>query len=88
MDITEDTTGVVRVGVYDISTRDIAVWKSSIISRTGGICVSCIAEFIVINAGRKSYVYNKDRALQYKVTCDQVLFTSYRPMSLKVNLVW
>ena len=87
VDITEDITGVLRVGVYAISTGDKEVWKSSIISQTGGFCVSLNAEPIVISAGRKSYVY-KDRVLLYKVTCYQVLFTSNRPMSLKVNLVW
>ena len=79
---------MVKVRFYDISTGDKEVSNTSIISQYRGACVSLIAESIVISADNKSYVYNKDRSLQYKVTHGELHVTSYRPMSLKVNLVW
>ena len=50
-----ESTFMVKVRVYDISTGDEEVWITSIISQNRGACVSLNAEFI-------------DRVLHYKVT--------------------
>ena len=79
---------MVKVRFYDISTGDKEVSNTSIISQYRGACVPLNTEVIVNSADGDSYVYSKDRVLQYKVTHDQVHVTPYRSMSLKVNLAW
>ena len=70
--VTEYTTGVVRVRVYNVSTGQIEEWNTNINSQSENVHVSRSAEFIILSAYNKNYVYNQDRALLYTVTHDQV----------------
>ena len=71
--VTEWTSGVVRVRVYNVSTgRREVVWDTNINSQSKSVHVSLGAEYIVLSAGNKIYVYNQYRALLYSVTPDQV----------------
>ena len=69
---TENTAGVVMVRVINVSTGHREVWNSNINSQSKYVSVSLGAGYIVVSAGNNSYVYNKDRALLYSVTHDQV----------------
>ena len=71
--VTEWTTGVVRVRVYNMRTGEREeVWDTNINSQSYSVHVSLSARFIVLSAGNISYVYNKNRALLYSVIHDQV----------------
>ena len=77
--VTEETSGVVRVRVYNVSTGDIEeVWDTNINSPSIYVHVSLGAEYIVLSAGNKNYVYNQYRALLYSVTPDQVSRSGFR----------
>ena len=70
---TEYRKGVVMVRVHNVNTGHREVWNTNIItSQSTRVHVSLGAEYIVISAGRDSYVHNKDRVLLYNVTHDQV----------------
>ena len=69
---TERGTGLVMVRVYNVSTGHREVWDTRINSQSERVHVSLSAEYIVLSAGKNSYVYNKDRTLIYSVTHDQV----------------
>ena len=71
--VTEWTTGVVRVREYNVSTgRKEEVWDTNINSPSYRVHVSLGAEYIVLSADNKNYVYNQTRTLLYSVTHDQV----------------
>ena len=72
MFVTESTLGLVRVRVYNVSTGRREVWDTNITSQSYRVQVSFGAEYIVLSAGNKSYVYNQYRALLYSVAPDQV----------------
>ena len=76
--VTEWTPGVVRVRVYNVSTgRREEVWVTNINSPSYRVPVSLGAEYIVLSAGNKIYVYNQNRALLYPVTHDQVSWDGF-----------
>ena len=82
--VTEYTTGVVMVRVINVNTgQREEVWNTNINSQSEIVRVSLSAGYIVLSAGNKSYIYNKDRTLLYSVTHDQVSLCSFRPMSLR-----
>ena len=70
--VTEHTTGVVMVRIYNVSTAHREVWNPRINSQSPVVHVSLSAEFIVLSADNVSYVYNKDRVLLYNVAHHQV----------------
>ena len=86
---TEWATGVVRVRVYNVSTgRREEVWDTNINSQSVHVHVSFSAEFIVLSTANKNYVYNKDRALLYSVTHDQVSDRFYQTYVTETGVFW
>ena len=69
---TKRRTGLVMVNVINVNTGHREVWDTNITPYSSVVHVSLGAEFIVLSAGRVSHVYNKERALLYSVTHDQV----------------
>ena len=70
--VTESTSGVVKVRVYNVSTgRREEVWDTNINTQFYSVHVSRSAEYIVLSAYNKIYVYNQTRVLLYSVTHDQ-----------------
>ena len=65
-------SGEVTVRIYDANTWEKEVWYTKIQRRTHLVHVSVNADFIVISVDNASYIYNKERVLQYKVTHDLV----------------
>ena len=72
--VTELTRGKlnINVTVYDVNTGDKEVWDTNVLSETDEVDISLNSEFIVISSGNSSYVYNRDRVFQYKVTHHKV----------------
>ena len=86
--VTEYTTGVVRVRVYNIKTGKEEVWDTSINSQFKRVHVSLGAGFIVVSAGDNSYVYNQDRTLLYSVTHGQVSRDFIQTYVTETGLFW
>ena len=87
MFVTESTTGVVRV--YNVSTgRKEEVWDTNINSQSYSVHVSLGAEYIVLSAGNKNYVYNQYRALLYSVTPDQVSLHFLQTHVTETGVFW
>ena len=85
---TEGTKGLVMVRVINVSTGHREVWDTNINSQSHNVRVSLSAEYIVFSAGRKSYVYNKDRALLYSVTHDQVSVYFIKTYVTEAGVFW
>ena len=89
MFVTEHTSGVVRVRVYNINTgQREEVWDTNINSPSYKVHVSRSAEYIVLSAGNNTYVYNKDRTLLYSVTHDQVLYSFWQTYVTETGVFW
>ena len=85
------TAGVVKlmVRVINVSTGHREVWDTSINTQSISVHVSLSAEYIVLSAGRVSYVYNQDRAFLYPVTHDQVpLFGFLQTYVTETGVFW
>ena len=81
-------TGLVMVNVINVNTGHREVWDTNITPHSPVVHVSLGAEFIVLSAGRNSYVYNKDRALLYSVTHDQVSVYFYQTYVTEAGVFW
>ena len=66
--VTERTSGLVRVRVYNVSTGHREVWDTNFNSQSSWVLVSLSAEFIILSADNKNYVHNQDRGLLYQVS--------------------
>ena len=86
--VTELTTGVVMVRIYNVSTGHREVWNTRINSQSIAVHVSLGAEFLVLSAGSVSYVYNKDRVLLYNVTHHQVSVLFYHTYVTDTGVFW
>ena len=87
MFVTESTTGVVRV--YNVNTgRREEVWDTNINTQSYSVHVSLGAEYIVLSAGNKNYVYNQYRALLYSVTPDQVSLHFLQTHVTETGVFW
>ena len=85
---TEETTGVVMVRIYNVSTGHREVWNTSINTNINWVHVSLSAEFLVLSAGSVSYVYNKDRVLLYNVTHHQVSVWFLQTYVTDTGVLW
>ena len=85
---TGETTGVVMVRIYNVSTGHRELWNTSINTNTRWVHVSLSAEFIVLSADNVSYVYNKDRVLLYNVTHHQVSGWFYQTYVTDTGVFW
>ena len=85
---TEETTVVVMVRIYNVSTGHREVWNTRINTQSEWVHVSLGAEFIVLSAGNVSYVYNKDRVLLYNVTHHQVSGWFYHTYVTDTGVFW
>ena len=60
---------VITVVIYDPKTGNEDVWNTKIVIKGNGrVSLSLNADFIIINYGNASHVYNTDRVFQYKIT--------------------
>ena len=87
---TEGLGGVLveKVRVYNIKTGHREVWDPSINSESSWVHVSLNAGFIVISAGNHSYLYNKDRVLQYTVIHEQVSDIFWQTYVTDTGVFW
>ena len=86
--VTEQTTGVVMVRIYNVSTGHREVWNTNINSQSDWVHVSLSAEFLVLSADNVSYVYNKDRVLLYNVTHHQVSRWFFQTYVTDTGVFW
>ena len=86
--VTEWGVGQVKVRVYNMSTGHREVWDTNINSQSYNVLVSLGAEYIVLSAGNKTYVYNQDRVLLYSVTHDQVSLWFWQTYITETGVFW
>ena len=86
--VTEGKSGAVKVRIYDIITGYKEVWDTNITSRTTALRVSVNTKSIVISSDRDSFVYNKERVLQYKITHDQVSYSFWHTYLTDTGVFW